>query len=275
MPLRHAIRLTLAVFTLSQVLAAAVDCRSPRNRQERVVCATPELMELDRQFASVYQKALAGRSAVERQELAIDQRSWEESSGGCWDRVDCIKKRYTDRIAFFKGTGLTAAQAVQAQALAEAKRQAEQPPVMRPADAAQSRIAAELQSQRQMQQAQQQAKAQSDADAVNDAKAAQKPLQLTPEQIAQAQAIETAKRQGEERGQQQKARTDAETALAEAQPRFDRLNREKEALTAALRGFEDMGPLPTVDPTVSPSRILGGRGGGLRVGRGVRKRHNR
>jgi len=150
------IALAILAFALSHQLSGAVDCGNPRNRQERVVCANPELLNLDRQLASEYQKALAGKSAVERPQLEMDQRSWEESSGGCWDRVDCIKKRYTDRIAFLQGTGLTAAQQAQAQAIAEAKRQADQPPIMRPAEAAQARIAESQRQQQQQQQAQQQ-----------------------------------------------------------------------------------------------------------------------
>jgi hypothetical protein len=97
--LRCSFRLALILFAVSQVLSAAVDCRNPKNRQERVVCANPELMDLDRQLSSVYEKAMAEKSGAERQQFAYDQSSWEDSSGGCWDRADCIKKRYTDRIA--------------------------------------------------------------------------------------------------------------------------------------------------------------------------------
>ena len=83
----------------SHLLSAAVDCRNPSTRQQRVVCANPELMDLDRQLSILYQKALTEKSGFERQELENYQRSWEDSSGGCWDRVDCIKKRYMDRLA--------------------------------------------------------------------------------------------------------------------------------------------------------------------------------
>jgi hypothetical protein len=46
---------------------------------------------------------MAAAPGVERKHLQDDQRSWEEDSGGCWDRIDCIKKRYSDRIASLLG----------------------------------------------------------------------------------------------------------------------------------------------------------------------------
>src|ERR1039458_9512663 len=99
MPVRHAIRLLLILFVVVQVSWAAVDCGNPLTRQQRVVCATPELMDLDRQLWSVYKSVLAARSGIERSQIEHDQASWEVSSGACWDRVDCIKKRYMDRLA--------------------------------------------------------------------------------------------------------------------------------------------------------------------------------
>ena len=125
-PLRYLFRLALVLFAVSHILPAAVDCRNPRTRQQRVVCANPNLMDLDRHLSSVYEKALAVKSGAERQQFAYDQSSWEDSSGGCWEQVDCIREWYTDRILFFQGLGLTRAQIAQAQAVAAAKRQEEQ-----------------------------------------------------------------------------------------------------------------------------------------------------
>ena len=58
-PLRYLFRLALVLFAVSHILPAAVDCRNPRTRQQRVVCANPNLMDLDRHLSSVYEKALA------------------------------------------------------------------------------------------------------------------------------------------------------------------------------------------------------------------------
>ena len=82
-----------------QLLSAAIDCRSPRTRQQRVVCANPELTNLDQRLSGIFESALTAASGTERQRLQYDQTSWEGISGGCWERVDCISKRYTDRIA--------------------------------------------------------------------------------------------------------------------------------------------------------------------------------
>ncbi|MCE5309145.1 MAG: hypothetical protein LLG20_16010 [Acidobacteriales bacterium] len=98
MPTRYALRISLFFLSL-HILSAAVDCRYPKNRQQRVVCATPELLEFDRQLSTVYEKALAVSSGSERTLLEREQGWWETYSGGCWERVDCIKKRYIDRAA--------------------------------------------------------------------------------------------------------------------------------------------------------------------------------
>jgi uncharacterized protein len=92
--------LLLSFLLLSfHLLPAAVDCRGPRNRQERVVCASPELLDLDLRLSSVFQKVLAIRPESKHKQLQYEQISREDSSGGCWDRIDCIKERYTERIA--------------------------------------------------------------------------------------------------------------------------------------------------------------------------------
>jgi len=92
------------------LLSAAVDCSTPLTRQQRVLCANSELLILDEQLWSAYKKALAKTSGTERRQFEHDEASWEVSGGGCWDRVDCIKKRYIDRIAALQGVGLAGAQ---------------------------------------------------------------------------------------------------------------------------------------------------------------------
>lgn len=94
---RRAVLCTLALLSLHP-LSAAVDCRNPQTRQQRVVCANPELISLDQHLSRVYKRALAASSETQRKQLEYDQTSWETSGGGCWERVDCIEKRYTDRI---------------------------------------------------------------------------------------------------------------------------------------------------------------------------------
>jgi len=109
-----------------QCLSAAVDCGAPLTREQRVVCATPELMNLDQQLWSVYKTALAATSGTERKQFEHDQAAWEVSSGGCGDRVDCITKRYTDRIAVLRGVWLPRTQIAQGQTAEAARRQAQE-----------------------------------------------------------------------------------------------------------------------------------------------------
>jgi uncharacterized protein len=235
MSTRYFLRSTLFLIAVSQTISAAVDCHSPRSRQQRVVCVTPELMILDQQLSAQYDKALAATSGVERTQLEADQHSWEYDSGGCWDRVDCIRKRYSDRIAALQDFIASAA---------PKQRQTPQPTAP---------VVPTPTSRR-----------------------------MTPAQMAQAQAIEAARRQAQEpvpdlaaeaaartaqfrreemeRAQQAaKIRADAEVALDAAQERFDRMNDQKDQALKVLHGFEDLGPLPTVEPSNSHSHRAKGR----------------
>jgi uncharacterized protein len=91
---------TLIMLSSAELLTATVDCRAPRTRQQRVVCASPELFDLDRQLSAALERAKAVRPAgSEQAQLEYEQTAWELDSGGCWDRVECIRKRYVDRIA--------------------------------------------------------------------------------------------------------------------------------------------------------------------------------
>lgn len=91
---------TIALLLVSMASVwAAVDCRAPRTRQQRVVCTNADLVELDRQLETAIQKAMAASSESAREQLRIEQSSWESESGGCWDRLDCIRKRYEVRLA--------------------------------------------------------------------------------------------------------------------------------------------------------------------------------
>ena len=94
---RWAVLCTLALLSLHP-LSAAVDCRNPQTRWQRAVCANPELINLDQHLSRVYKRALVASSEAQRKQLEYDQTSWENSGGGCWERVDCVEKRYTDRI---------------------------------------------------------------------------------------------------------------------------------------------------------------------------------
>ena len=91
--------ISIVAASSSGIASAAVDCHSPRTRQQRTVCANPVLIEIDQQLTLSIQKVVAASSEDERKQLETDQHSWESDAGGCWDRVDCIKKRYGDRIA--------------------------------------------------------------------------------------------------------------------------------------------------------------------------------
>jgi hypothetical protein len=83
----------------------------------------------------------------------------------------------------------------------------------------------------------------------------------TPAEMAQAQAIEAAQKQAEDQAQAARERADAQAALDAAQGRFDGLHEQKQELTKLLNGFEDLGPLPAIEPTNPHSIRAKGRSG--------------
>ena len=115
------------LFISFHLLSAAVNCGSPLTRQQRVVCATPELVSLDQQLWTVYQRALRTASETERKKLDHDQAEWEVSSGGCWEQVDCIRKRFADRIDALQGVWRPRSQEAQAQTIAAPNRKGAEP----------------------------------------------------------------------------------------------------------------------------------------------------
>ncbi len=97
--LKRLILPSVLFFVCCHLLLAAVDCNYPRSMQQGVVCRTPELMDLDHRLSVVLEDLLPKLSPEERHHLEGEQGDWDVSSGGCWDRVECLKKRYLDRIA--------------------------------------------------------------------------------------------------------------------------------------------------------------------------------
>jgi hypothetical protein len=76
---------------------------------------------------------------------------------------------------------------------------------------------------------------------------------MTPAQQAQQQAIARANEQMHAMEQQTADRRVAAASVEEEESRFNRLNTEKQELLGRLRNYEDLGPLPAVEGTRSPT----------------------
>lgn len=100
------------------------------------MCANPDLITLDKQLVGVFEKALAAVSLTERKRLEYDQSFWDASSGACWDRVDCIRKRYADRIVALQSVWRPRVQEARAQAAGAVLREEIRPEVAVPLAAA-------------------------------------------------------------------------------------------------------------------------------------------
>jgi uncharacterized protein len=102
---------TVAVVLLASVGVVALadeapsfDCDRAATDSEALVCATPELAQLDRELARLYGLAEAGphMTSDRRAELVGTQRGWIEGRDDCWkadDKRACVKREYIIRIA--------------------------------------------------------------------------------------------------------------------------------------------------------------------------------
>ncbi|WP_297524942.1 lysozyme inhibitor LprI family protein [Sulfurovum sp.] len=80
------------------------DCsKVKKDSSEGVICSSDKLMDLDRELASVYRKALAKASTGDR--LKAEQRGWIKGRNDCWkakDEKQCMIGEYKVRIKELK-----------------------------------------------------------------------------------------------------------------------------------------------------------------------------
>jgi uncharacterized protein len=84
------------VLVQTQIAWAQIGCVGHLTPTETVICATPELMQLDRMLGAAYQAAL--RLAPDPKVMRSEQRNWIARRNQC-DRYDCLKPQYRSRIA--------------------------------------------------------------------------------------------------------------------------------------------------------------------------------
>jgi uncharacterized protein len=104
------IRLLVAMLFVASVMPAdralaaepSFDCDKAEGTVEEMICADPQLAELDRKLADVY--AAAARKAANEHPpvLKTEQRGWIKGRNDCWKSDDphaCAETEYRQRIA--------------------------------------------------------------------------------------------------------------------------------------------------------------------------------
>ncbi len=97
----------LTVVLLSTTLYAnqpSFDCaKVKKDSSEGIICDSDELMDLDKELASVYKRALP--KATKDDKLKMHQRGWIKGRNDCWkadDEKKCMADEYTLRIKELK-----------------------------------------------------------------------------------------------------------------------------------------------------------------------------
>jgi uncharacterized protein len=76
--------------------AASFNCAAARSPVERLICATPELSDMDDDMDYLYRHVVI--SAGDRQERTA-QRLWIRRRNACAADVDCLRSAYIDRVS--------------------------------------------------------------------------------------------------------------------------------------------------------------------------------
>jgi uncharacterized protein len=90
-----------AVITLLTVLtsvsdAASFDCAKATSKNEKAICASPELSLLDEKLASFYKQTRSLAPSTDA--LKQQQINWIKSVGTCDGNIDCLIAAYNNRI---------------------------------------------------------------------------------------------------------------------------------------------------------------------------------
>jgi uncharacterized protein len=97
--------IALGLLTCASAFAVSFDCAKARTPQERTICASPELSDLDDEMASAYEALLKIAPPEYAAAVREDQRDWlAERSSNCGPKLNepemltCLKVEYKSRI---------------------------------------------------------------------------------------------------------------------------------------------------------------------------------
>jgi uncharacterized protein len=92
--------ITFALFVLaSPAAAASFDCAKARAPDEKAVCASRRLSELDVKMATLYQVDTRLVAMGQRGDLQDAQVLWLTRRARCGRNIACIESAYQDRLA--------------------------------------------------------------------------------------------------------------------------------------------------------------------------------
>lgn len=91
---------SMATTTPTQPVSGTLDCAKPLDDAQRLVCANPQLSDLDHRVQAAYQQALA-RPGADQAGLTAAQNSWASSRDGCEQNTEmrtCLLEAYQTRL---------------------------------------------------------------------------------------------------------------------------------------------------------------------------------
>lgn len=74
------------------------DCSTARAGAEQAICVYPDLAQLDRVMADLYEKVRAARTGAASQALIAEQRRWLNDRNACGSDHGCLARVHNERI---------------------------------------------------------------------------------------------------------------------------------------------------------------------------------
>ena len=95
----------LLAMVVQCVPAQTVDCKSANTRVAQLICARPWLLDIDRQLAGTYAKALTAATASGKAApLQRDQAEWLKTRDAC-PTAECVLRVENERISYLEKGG--------------------------------------------------------------------------------------------------------------------------------------------------------------------------
>lgn len=99
LPVLTAMTLVVGLSGVQQASAdPSFECGGALTPSERAICDAPILGDLDRVMANLYETARGDRPNTSRKALQREQALWLRWRDTCGDAVNCLRRRYEQRI---------------------------------------------------------------------------------------------------------------------------------------------------------------------------------
>ena len=89
---------TTILSTAAAAAAPSFDCGTSKHPNERLICRSTELSELDNRMVVLYDDLITYLNRDDQEELKQSQRRWLKARLDCDDDFLCTKRAYTERI---------------------------------------------------------------------------------------------------------------------------------------------------------------------------------